>query len=337
MLSVWGKIFAVLGVLVMACLSSCETAFQINAENQEVPILYCNLNTSSDTQYLKLNKTYLIEEAASEYPPHQDSIYFSGDIQVVLESWKNGIVEEVFIFEPTTDIPKDTGFFPNEKNIIYKTQARIFPQTKYSISVYIEDEEKVVYAETESLGKLKIIDPLDIPERKVSLNIGQNYTCRWKPVDNAGIYQVIVDFYYMEYEGEDSTQQVFEWPQAFTSPKTNAESLSKDISGSRFFNILDEHIPIKEGVIRRAQGMDFTIISGGEEIKFYIESTAPSDGALMEKPVYSNITNGLGVFSTFSKAIISKLPIGSVTIDSLAYSQHTNQLGFLDHNGVRLD
>jgi hypothetical protein len=113
--------------------------------------------------------------------------------------------------------------------------------------------------------------------------------------------------------------------------------LTKDISGSRFFNILDDYIPVDDGVTRKAQGLDFLILSGGEEIKFYIESTAPSDGALMEKPVYTNFTNGLGVFSTVSKAEIDMIPLGSVTIDSLAYGQLTKQLSFLDHNGIRQD
>ncbi len=337
MRSTWGRLFTGYGVIMMAFLSSCDTEFQINAENQEVPIVYCVLNTASNTQYLKLNKTYLLDKAAFDNPPSQDSVYFDGNIQVVLEGWDNGRVTEVFVFEPTSEIPKDPGFFPNENNIIYKTKATIRSESKYSISIYLENKEKIVYAETESLGPLQVIDPLSVPERKISLNIGQNYNCSWKPVDNAGIYQVIINFYYMEYDGQDSTQQLFVWPQSFTSPMTNVESLSKDISGSRFFYILNENIPEKEGITRKAMGMDFEILSGGQEIKFYIESTAPSDGALMEKPVYTNFTNGLGVFSTVSKALIPMIPLGSVTIDSLAYGQLTKHLGFFDHNGLRLE
>ena len=337
MLLRWGRFFAGIGVIVMSLLTSCETDFQINAENQEVPIVYCVLNNNSDIQYLKLNKTYLTDRAAFSNPPNQDSVYFDGNIEVVLEAWEGSKVSDIYIFEPSNEIPKDTGFFPNDNNLIYKVKAEIRPKTKYSISIYLENKEKIVYAECESLGHLRVIDPLNVPERKISLNIGQNYQCRWKPVDNAGVYQVVINFYYMEYEGQDSVQRKVVWPQAFTSPLTNAESLSKEISGSRFFHIMDDHIPFKEGVIRKAQGMDFVILSGGLEIKFYIESTAPSDGALMEKPVYTNITNGLGVFSTMSTAEIPMIPLGSVTIDSLAYGQLTKQLGFLDHNGVRLD
>lgn len=332
-----GRFLAGTGILLIALLYSCETEFQVNTENQEVPVIYCVLNSSSDTQYLKINKTYLIAQAAYDFPPHQDSLYFEGNIEVVLERWKNGKVEGIHVFQPTEDIPKDSGFFPNENNVIYTTQAKILPESKYSISIYLENKEKIVYAETQSLGPLSVIDPLDIPERKISLNTGQNYNCSWRPVDNAGIYQVVLNFHYMEYEGQDSVQRTVVWPQSFTSPLSNAETLNKEISGSRFFYIINEKIPEKEGVTRKAMGMDFLILSGGEEIKFYIESTAPAEGALMEKPVYTNFTNGLGVFSTVSLAEISMLPLGAVTIDSLAYSQLTGNLGFLDHNGIRID
>jgi hypothetical protein len=127
------------------------------------------------------------------------------------------------------------------------------------------------------------------------------------------------------------------WPQSFTSPLTNAETLSKEISGSRFFYVVKEQLQEKPGIIREAKGFDFVIMSGGMEIKFYIESTAPSDGALMEKPVYTNFINGLGVFSSISQDEVEMIPIGAVTVDSLAYSQLTNHLGFLDHNGIRID
>jgi hypothetical protein len=337
MRSLCGRIIAGTAIVLMAAATSCTTDFQVNAENQEEPIVYCILNSSSDTQYLKLNKTYLTDRAAFENPPDSDSLYFDGNIEVVLERWENNKVEDIFIFEPTTEVPKDSGFFPVDNNIIYKVKADIIPESKYSLSIYLENKEKIVYAETNSLGSLSVIDPLPIPERKVSLNIGQNYDCSWKPVKNAGIYQVVLKLHYMEYEGNDSIQKTLVWPQSFTSPQTNAEALSREISGTRFYYIVRDNISGKEGVIRKAIGMDFDILSGGMEIKYYIESTAPTEGALMEKPIYTNFTNGIGVFSTISSANITMLPIGAVTLDSLAYSQLTSHLGFLDHNGERND
>ena len=155
-------------ILAAALISSCESNFQVNTENQEVPIVYCVLNSGQSEQYLKLNKTYLTNRAAISNPPDQDSVYFKGNIEIVLEEWSNGNVDHIYIFEPTSEFPKDSGFFPNDNNIIYKTEAEIKPETKYSLSLYLENKEKIVYAEAMSMGEILIVDPLNIPERKIS-------------------------------------------------------------------------------------------------------------------------------------------------------------------------
>ena len=81
--------------------------------------------------------------------------------------------------------------------------------------------------------------------------------------------------------------------------------------------------------------MDFQIVGGSMEMKYYIESTAPSEGSLMEKPVYSNITNGIGLFCAVARINVNELLLSPVTIDSIAYGQFTKNLGFLDHTNDR--
>lgn len=322
-------------LLLTSVFYSCETEIDINTPNLEVPIVYCLLNTADSVQYLKLNKTYLLESAALQNPPLLDSQYFEGNIQIVLEKWENNKPVEFYEFEPSTEIPKDTGFFPSGRNTIYRTEARIEAEDLYMLNIYVENHEKIVYAQTKAVGLLNVIDPIDLKIRKVSLNIGVNYTTRWKPVENAGIYQVVVRFWYKETKEGLTVEKYLDWPQAFSNPISNVDYLSRDISGTRFFYILADGIPADPGVIREVIGVDFYIMSAGTELKFYIESTAPSDGALMEKPIYSNITNGIGVFSTIATRKMMGMDLASTTIDSIAYGQLTKELMFLDHNGIR--
>ena len=203
------------------------------------------------------------------------------------------------------------------------------------LNIYIKDKEKIVHGYTQTLGPLRVVDPMNLEIRKVSLNNGVNYTTRWQPVEHAGIYQVVLRFHYAETENGETTEKYFDWPQSFTNPISDIDYLTKDISGSRFFYIVADSIKARENVTREALNVDFFILSGGEEIKFYIESTQPSSGALMERPVYSNITNGIGIFSSMATQKVTGLNLASTTIDSLAYGQLTKHLDFLDHNGVR--
>jgi hypothetical protein len=325
----------ILALFTAGVLSSCETDIDINSSNQDVPIVYCVLNSADSVQYVRIQKTYLIDQAALDNPPAADSMIFTGQIVVNLERWSGGKVQETVFFTPTAEVPKDSGFFPGEKHILYKANMKIAGNQTYRLYIYLGSKEKVLYAEALSLGKLSVIDPMDLQQRKISLYPGTNYTTRWSPVDNAGVYQVALRFNYRETVGGETRLRHIDWPQAFASPGSDADYLSNDISGSRFMHILEENIPITSGVVREALGMDFQIVSGSMEMKYYIESTAPSEGALMEKPVYSNITNGIGLFCTVARITVNDLPLSSVTLDSIAYGQFTRKLGFLDHTSDR--
>lgn len=324
-----------LAVLTAGMITSCETGIDINSDNQDVPIVYCVLNSADSFQYVRIQKTYLIDQAALEYPPDQDSMLFKGEIVVSLERWSGGKVMETYRFEPTNEIPKDSGFFPYEKNILYKAKVKIVANQIYRLYVYLGSKENVLYSESSSLGKLFVVDPMPLKERKISLYPGTNYTCRWEPVINAGVYQVALLFHYKETSNGETKLKQLNWPQTFSSPGSDVEYLNNDISGSRFMHVLQENLKPGDGIVREVVGIDFQIVSGSMEMKYYIESTAPSDGALMEKPVYSNITNGIGLFCSIARINVNELLLSPVTIDSIAYGQFTRSLGFLDHTSDR--
>lgn len=322
---------SILAASAAVILTSCDTSIDINSTNQDVPIVYCVLNSADTVQYVRIQKTYLIDQAALETPPDQDSMLFTGEVVVTMERWSGGKVMETIRFAPTNEIPKDSGFFPYQKNILYKAKMKIVANQVYRLYIYLGSKEKVLYAEASSLGKLQVIDPLPIKERKISLYPGNNYTCRWEQVANAGVYQIAIRFNYKETVNGETKIKYLDWPQAFASPGTDVDYLSNDISGTRFMHVLEENLTAGTGIVREAIGVDFQIISGGLEMKYYIESTSPSEGALMEKPVYSNITNGIGLFCSIARISVPNLLLSTVTVDSIAYGQFTRNLGFLDH------
>ncbi len=325
----------IIALLATGLAVSCSTEIDVNTENQDVPIVYCVLNSADSFQYVRIQKTYILDQAAFNTPPEQDSMYFGGEIVVSMERWSAGKVQETVRFYRTDDIPKDSGFFPNQRNTVYKGKLKILPNQTYRLYVYLGSKEKVLYAETSSLGRLAVIDPIPLKQRKISLYPGSNYTCQWEPVDNAGVYQIALRIKYNETIGGETKARILNWPQTFASPGTDQEYLSNDISGSRFMHVLEENLKAGNGIVREIVGIDFQVVSGSLEMKYYIESTSPSEGALMEKPVYSNITNGLGLFCSVARIDINDLLLSPVTIDSIAYGQFTRNLGFLDHTSDR--
>jgi len=167
----------ILAIWSVLLVSSCETGIDINTDNQDVPIVYCVLNSADSFQYVRLQKTYLIDQAALDFPPDQDSMLFGGEIVVTMERWSAGKVQETYQFKETNEIPKDSGFFPSEKNTLYKAKLKVVPNQIYRLYVYLGSKEKVLYSEASSLGGLTVIDPMALTQRKISLYSGGECGC----------------------------------------------------------------------------------------------------------------------------------------------------------------
>jgi hypothetical protein len=59
-----------------------------------------------------------------------------------------------------------------------------------------------------------------------------------------------------------------------------------------------------------------------------MEVTEPSLSLVQERPSYTNITNGIGLFSARFMKVVDSLSISQITKDSLKINAHTRNLGF---------
>jgi hypothetical protein len=56
--------------------------------------------------------------------------------------------------------------------------------------------------------------------------------------------------------------------------------------------------------------------------------TEPSQSIVQEKPAYTNIINGIGLFSSRFIKFSDSLDISQLTKDALKVNEHTKDLGF---------
>lgn len=83
---------------------------------------------------------------------------------------------------------------------------------------------------------------------------------------------------------------------------------------------------------RQSDYIEFVVFAGGEELQTYMAVNGPSNSLVQEKPLYTNINNGLGVFSARYQKIKSNLTLTPQTVDTLAKGHLSCQLQFLDRN-----
>ena len=112
------KIFLLINFIVLLFVS-CETEFDVNAEGQEIMVVYGLLDSSKDTQYLKINKAFLGENDAMIMAQNSDlTNFYTGDLQVLIYKINNNEIVDSISLDDTL-LFKENGVFPADENIIY--------------------------------------------------------------------------------------------------------------------------------------------------------------------------------------------------------------------------
>jgi hypothetical protein len=105
-------------------------------------------------------------------------------------------------------------------------------------------------------------------------------------------------------------------------------SYSSDV----FYTILGSHIPVDPGVNRVASKMEYIFTVAADDLNTYMEVTEPSFTIVQEKPPFTNVTNGIGIFSSRHDNIkdypIIQTSFSQQTLDQLKVNPNTYLLGF---------
>jgi hypothetical protein len=85
---------------------------------------------------------------------------------------------------------------------------------------------------------------------------------------------------------------------------------------------------------RESDYLEFIVYAGGEALQTFMAVNSPSNSLVQERPLYTNINNGLGVFSCRYQKVKTNLTITPQTEDTLSKGQYSCHLQFLDRNAT---
>lgn len=340
-----------LGVLIFASailLTACSTDFELIGDWKETMVVYGLLDQSQPKQYIKINKAFLGEGNALEYAQIKDSAQFANALSVTLKRIKNGNEIASYVLTRDSSIPKDAGVFysADQTNAIYSfvstgTNA-LNDDSQYKLVVRNSETGNEVTSQT---SLVKDFGTLVSPSSgaTVASLIGSSdnyrYALKLNSAANARIYQVVLRFHYTDSTTTGTVKDSIDW--IFTPKETDnldgGQEMDFGFKGQDYMKFLGSSLKDYSGLICRIPGnLKIIVISAADELNTFINVNKPSTSIVQEKPEYTNITNGLGIFSArFYKTPFNR-PLASQTKDTLSKGRYTHCLKFLGSSGTWL-
>jgi len=329
---------------------SCSTDIDLNADYKDITVVYGLLDKGTDMQYIKVNKTFLGDAPVSEMAAVSDSFIYKS-ATVMLKKYHNDTYIKTIHFVYNDTIPKDAGYFANDKNVIYITDEKIIEESEennleeysYKLVVQIPGKPEVT-SEAKLVSNVKLLPPISY---KPSLIFYQSYGTSGQYIDlkvkyqsakNALLYEVYTEIkFYEKLQGSDDyTMKTLMWRQLdkrSTSIKGD-ETLESVISGSGLFNYIHSQIKNTSADERIFYSIRFYFVAAGETLTKYIDLTSPDYGIVQEKPSFTNVKNGWGLFSSRGSNYSDYKKLEKASIGELSDGQYTSNDGFLNYNDM---
>lgn len=294
--------FSSLAVILL--FASCEDEIGLNADYKDITIIHGLLDPSVDTTFLKINKAFLGEGNVLEMAQIEDSSIYKTDLSASVMQIRNSEVINTYPFDAIVISDKEPGTFYNPNQTVFYSTMDINEDDSYMLNITIGNKE--VTAETPIVNYFTIERP-SAGAAFVRIRYDNDYTVRWNSAKNGRRYEVFIRFNFRElFQGStDTVSRSMDW--ALGTQKSQSINGGEDMitiySGTAFFNWIDQNIRYnseKEATVvaRFTESLEYIINVAGEELNTFMEVNEPSSSIVQDKPEYTNINNGLGIFSS---------------------------------------
>lgn len=339
-------------IIVALVFVACETDFEVNADWKESTVVYGLLDQSLDTQSVVIYKAFLGEESAYVIADEADSIYYqSDDLEVLLYEVENNdtlrsIELEYFITDNRNNSNSD-NIFSTEYSVEYISTETLNAEYIYHLHV------RNLKTGLEVTSSTSLIQEMDFGSTTSSdLNIYDNdefkiFFLKWKKSANARIYNPILRFYYYEknvLSGEVSLKYVDKSYANLSPEEFSNNNMQILVDGQSFFYFIKNSIEENNEVLRInakeledgfaspqfwTGGVDFLFVLGGESIAQFIEVNNLPGLLFQDPPTYTNIENGIGIFSSRLNDSFEGAKLSDDALLFLSEGELTSELNFL--------
>jgi len=323
-------LFLIPGFLVL----SCKKDLQLNADWEDVTTVYGILNQLDSAHYIKITKAFLGPGNALEYAQIADSSNYLMKLDVTIEAWDGSHLMAIYPFDTTSVNDKDSGvfYFPNQ--LLYVNDSLLNPDYLYKLKIVNPETQKEITSETSLVKHFTVSRPNAY--NTISYDVGKNSKVEWISAEGGKRYQIVVRFYYLEAPVSDPTQGVLKYvdwviiPGKLSRSDEGGEEMDASYANDGFYSMLAAQIEVNPDVTRAVPNysLKYYFIVAGDDLNTYIEVSQPSNTIIQEKPSFTNIENGIGLFSSRFVQVVDSINLAQRSVDEIRTNPLTSDLGF---------
>lgn len=340
------NIFLILLIAIaLTGLQSCETEVDLNADYKSTTIVYGLLDPIQDTQWIKINRTFLGSGNNLDYAMVRDSSEYKWDEfnsikMLVLDDEE--VVQTFNIQEKEISSKSINGIFygPTQTVYFFATPNPLNPNYRYRLEIDFKDRPDVS-AETSLVvpSDVSFVNGAGIQARSIKLaTLGslpveyKIYNGNLSPDESAPFYELALRIHFTERTYTDETHTVLVEERPFTleyglgsfdlEDRNTSNRIPFVVSGENIFQFIgsslkkDNNVVYQLGVYDPTDtpyegtvAMEFVAYAGGEELYTYTQVNSPTTGIIQERPTYTNVVNGLGLLSSKSEVVLKDIPL----------------------------
>lgn len=350
-----------------ALLYACKNDLKVLAPYKESVSVYGLINPNQDTQKLRINKIFLGEGDANVMAQKTDSVNFQpNEITVILERYMdgsttptlttmgNGTRKSITLTEMV--VTTSPGAFSSTQRL-YITTDKLYPSGNYKLTITKNSSGKQFTALSEAidsvkpggikpfvLGTTQPAHPFPVGTPQSSYidysTPGIQQKIKFKSIPNARLYNVVMRFHYHDSLTNNTIVNRYADYNFVTQKSTTldgSEDLEVDFMSDDFYTnvaaIINTAPPVANLKNRASDYIEYIIYAGSQDLSDFLQVNAPSNSIAQDKPYYTNVSGGVGIFACRSKSALGK-DISVNFIDAISVNHSTCPLRFCNSAGT---
>lgn len=338
-------------LIITGLYSSCETDFELNAPYEKTAVIFGFLEISADTQYFRIQKTFLGEGDALLFATEEDSALFDNVEGRIY--WKDQFgnqlgqasMDTITIHDKNTD-----GIFFAPSQLVYyipSNEMEFNTDHTYYLEVIADGE---IYTSSTRLVEMQEQNiqqpPPDNAGIEISMVTGSgvalNYVdkkVRFTTIDYARRYNILLKYHYTDHKTTGDVDRTFDFlvGDVIVNSDDGGQIEEREFNTEIWYKQIGELNDSNTDIIyREVNQLEFIVTLAAEDLHNYITVNEPVTGIVQNRPEYTNINkgdggSGIGIFSSRHTIVRTKF-LNTNSMREMVCGQFTEGDIFCDPN-----